>query len=398
MTDWTNTPTTPAGPFSAQRPSSPTRGEVGTAAGLGTRPMTLEVVRTTSLREALEALARDLGGDWDDGTPTVAVPRQRLRDLLARARAGPDDRITAYQVSPDPPALRKGDRQRTWMDQTPERFAYRCLPLVIANQFGWDVLNPETFVARWNGGRQITDVQVEWLGPARGDLVYAHFGSGLLTFGLHYLFRTPPGIGLLVGGPPNWPRDGVHALLGAVETDWSPATFTMNYLFTRSHHPVVFAAGEPYCRLIPYDRHLAESLRPELRNIEADPTLERLYRAWQQERDRFNRELGNPDSEARRRKWQKDYFRAVKDGWPCPPDHQLKLEQREFHDLRQEAPPAPQGVPAPVFTSVTRPVDDYLLEAGLGFLRTLSDEQRARLLARFCARCGREQAACSCRR
>src|SRR3546814_6537370 len=39
--------------------------------------------------------------------------------------------ITAYTVSAGAPDLRPGSRQRQWMDDTPGRFAYRCLPLAI---------------------------------------------------------------------------------------------------------------------------------------------------------------------------------------------------------------------------------------------------------------------------
>src|SRR6516164_748572 len=43
------------------------------------------------------------------------------------------------------------DWQRDWMDATPSRFAYRCLPLTIANQTGWWIKNPVGFTAVWRG-------------------------------------------------------------------------------------------------------------------------------------------------------------------------------------------------------------------------------------------------------
>ncbi|MBT5435350.1 MAG: hypothetical protein HOK83_17005, partial [Rhodospirillaceae bacterium] len=41
---------------------------------------------------------------------------------------------------------------RAWMDATPDRHAYRCLPLNIANAYGWQILNPSSFRVRWDGG------------------------------------------------------------------------------------------------------------------------------------------------------------------------------------------------------------------------------------------------------
>ena len=43
------------------------------------------------------------------------------------------------------------DWRRDWMDATPNRYAYRCLPLTIVNQTGWLVKNPVGFTAIWDG-------------------------------------------------------------------------------------------------------------------------------------------------------------------------------------------------------------------------------------------------------
>ena len=55
--------------------------------------------------------------------------------------------LTAF----DPP-VRPASSRRSWMDDTPESHAYRCLPLVIGNQHGWEVFTPSGFTARWTGG------------------------------------------------------------------------------------------------------------------------------------------------------------------------------------------------------------------------------------------------------
>ena len=39
------------------------------------------------------------------------------------------------------PLIRPAPARRDWMDATPESFAYRCLPLDIANAHGWELLN-----------------------------------------------------------------------------------------------------------------------------------------------------------------------------------------------------------------------------------------------------------------
>ena len=76
------------------------------------------------------------------------------------------------------------------MDATNQRFAYRCLPLTIANQHGWELLCPCAFEAEWNGEVGPHAIRVEPLGGAEGLLPGSHFGEGVLTFHTEYLFRT----------------------------------------------------------------------------------------------------------------------------------------------------------------------------------------------------------------
>ena len=39
--------------------------------------------------------------------------------------------------------MRPAPHRRDWMDESPDRYAYRCLPLAIANTHGWELLNAD---------------------------------------------------------------------------------------------------------------------------------------------------------------------------------------------------------------------------------------------------------------
>jgi hypothetical protein len=43
--------------------------------------------------------------------------------------------------------------ERGWMDATGDSFAYRCLPLAVANAHGWEILCVRGFIARWQAAR-----------------------------------------------------------------------------------------------------------------------------------------------------------------------------------------------------------------------------------------------------
>ena len=97
------------------------------------------------------------------------------------------------------------------MEATDQRFANRCLPLLIANQAGWFLIGRHTVRVRWTGGRSPSSLTIEVLSGDGPCPAISHFGHGIVTWHVPYLFRTPPGYNLVVRGPANWPRDGIAA-------------------------------------------------------------------------------------------------------------------------------------------------------------------------------------------
>jgi hypothetical protein len=218
------------------------------------------------------------------------------------------------------------------MDKTPQRFAYRCLPLNIANCHGWEVLTAAKVKAVWRGGSGLDALTIETDAPPHHRPV-SHFGSGILTFHVPCLFQTEPGYELFVSGPPNRPKHGIAPLTGIVETDWSPFTFTMNWRFTAPGE-VVFKAGEPYCFFFPIERSLLPNTEPEFRLLRDAPELEREFNAWQAARNDFNRDLTVEGSKAREEGWQRTYFKGfAPSGKPAPKDHRTRQRVRAFKAL-----------------------------------------------------------------
>jgi hypothetical protein len=273
------------------------------------------------------------GGHVNDNAPigpeatAGATPAAEGPELLAYRLVAPTDDEDLWAA----PAT------RVWMENSPNRFANRCLPLLIANQSGWLLINTETVELTWNGGTSTSDIEIRYSGEAPPLPAISHFGMGIVTWNLPYFFRTSPGWNLLVRGPANCPKDGIYALDGVVEADWTAATFTMNWQLTRPDLPVVFERGEPLCMLVPQRRHDIENVRAAFRSLEAVPELERRVRGWANSRDEFLVDLAADGTEARTRRWQKDYFQGHDVDGTKPAGegvHQTKLRVREFVDER----------------------------------------------------------------
>ncbi|HEV2633789.1 MAG TPA: DUF6065 family protein [Actinocrinis sp.] len=244
----------------------------------------------------------------------------------------PDDELTltAYRVSADPPIqLVPAQRNRDWIDATTQRFASRCLPLLIANQSGWWLLNSHDFTVSWDGTRRSEGLTVRYFSGGEPYPALSHFGHGVLTFTLPFLFRTPPGWNLLARGPANQPKDGVAPLEGVVETDWSTAAFTMNWQITRPGMEIAFAKGEPICMIVPQRRGELEGVQPAIRPVEEMADADK-YQAWRDSRAEFLRELPDPQSPAAKAGWQRDYMLGRDVDGEYVQEHQRKLRLREF--------------------------------------------------------------------
>jgi hypothetical protein len=207
------------------------------------------------------------------------------------------------------------------------------LPMLIANQSGWELRNRCAFTATWFGQNGV-DVMIA---PDKRDtdqfLPSSHFGNGILTWHLPLLFRTPPGYNLLVRGPANYPKDGVCPLEGIVETGWASASFSMSWRLTRKLMPVPFEVDEPICMIVSQRRAELEEFAPELRRIESDKDLQRKHEFFLRSRnaakqiEQVPRVAGGQQVE-----WHAD-------GEAGTPDHQTRRRLRSFvqpqHEKRQ---------------------------------------------------------------
>lgn len=161
--------------------------------------------------------------------------------------------------------------QRQWMNNsafpavpgdTPEQtaewadkkgIANRCLPLLMANQIGWNIVTtyeyaitsmPDGMVAiHWSDPRGIPPVA----GAPRNN-----FGSNIVSWSVPWVLRTPPGWDLLIQGPANYfLPPGVTPLSGLVETDQEHTSFTMNWHIT-PRATVWVSVGDVIATIIPF--------------------------------------------------------------------------------------------------------------------------------------------------
>lgn len=186
--------------------------------------------------------------------------------------------LTLYQLEQVPPfPFEPADLKRDWMEADRRFTAARQPGLARANQAGWVIRCPIGIRFTWNGSIQphqgLTAYSTDPDRERYAGYFQNAFGHGILTIGLPFLFRSPPGYGLLVRGPTNAWHDNLQALDGLVETDWLESTFTMNWRILKPGVTTGFAKGDPICMVQPYPLDLLESVAPRLAAPVAAPRV-----------------------------------------------------------------------------------------------------------------------------
>lgn len=239
-------------------------------------------------------------------------------------------KLTCYALHHDVPAIVPAPPDRRWMDEFTGHHAYKCLPLAIANCYGWQILLSERVEVTWTGGPDVSDLVVV---TPRAHTATSNFARGVVTFDVPYVFRTEPGYNLMVVGPTNEFKDGATALTAVIESNWLPYTFTMNYQMTRPGY-VVWQKDEPFCQVFVVPAKLQETVRPELRNARDHPELQAELEAWTRKREAFRSLQASGDAATIKQAWQRDYFNGLYPDGRVVPDHQKKLRLKPLEDKR----------------------------------------------------------------
>ncbi len=157
----------------------------------------------------------------------------------------------------------KGNIKRDWFPEN----AYRCRPLPTANEYGFILKTEFDFTAEWNGKESSEDLKFFFNEPLEDvnskyfTNVSSHFGSGIITISIPYVFRTPPGIDLLITAPPNYLLPGLRPMSAIIETDNLRSHFTFNFKVEIPECAISIKAGTPLAWIMPINKDFANNFK-----------------------------------------------------------------------------------------------------------------------------------------
>lgn len=184
-------------------------------------------------------------------------------------------KIIPHSQSIDFSTLISLDLKRDWFDN----HMYRCLPLSIANQYGFAFKSPYDMWIEWNGGEDREDLKFEVFNVSDEEYnrspLYPNssFGRGIITFYPRFNLKTSPLINTWVKAPSNNPKHGLSWLEGIVETDNLEGTFSFNLKLTKPYEKVYIKKGELLVAFAPIPRFFIEKYRVEV-SYDSDEVIE----------------------------------------------------------------------------------------------------------------------------
>lgn len=156
----------------------------------------------------------------------------------------------------------KPPKKRQWFSP----HFYKCLPLVIGNQYGFIIKTEFDFSFIWNGSDNAVDsiiFKFQKDGLDKYPRIESHFGHGIMTVNPPFWLRTPPGVNLITMNPPNFVIPNVTVMTGVIETDNLRRNFTFNLKIQIPNLEVFVPAGSALAAFMPIPRNYGDSFKLE---------------------------------------------------------------------------------------------------------------------------------------
>ena len=157
------------------------------------------------------------------------------------------------------PLIQQSRIKRDWMDATYNKHAYQCLPMTVANVYGWEVVLEEDLVVQWDGGNTPPNILSGEI-TSSGRVQAISSIIGMISINMGWVVNTEEGYNTWITGSPNYFIDGAVPLTATIPSYWWPDESQMNWKITKIGEPVTFEAGAPFCFFNIYDNSVLENV------------------------------------------------------------------------------------------------------------------------------------------
>lgn len=157
--------------------------------------------------------------------------------------------LNAYKTGPNAFELSPLSVTRDWMDATPEKHAYRCFPVTLANTIGWTLSAKEDISFIWNGTVDTTGDHVKILNGKH--LAYTGRGQATVSFNTGLIFKSEKNISLMVLPLPNYFIKDFVPMSSVISTSFYRHDFPLAIRILEENKEITIKAGDPIAVILP---------------------------------------------------------------------------------------------------------------------------------------------------
>ncbi len=174
------------------------------------------------------------------------------------------------------------DRRR-WMDDFAKGHPYQCAPLRYANVSEWWVIGHERTFVRWDPRNKEDLISIHGLGES-------HFGYGIVSFRLPFVFDVEAPWCLMVKGPANVVIPNAHPLEGVIDPRAYALGFSMNWQIQEGG-TAIFEKDQPVAAITLVDPASLHEAELEIRPVTDHPKYPELDHWVRKRKDLFEKML-----------------------------------------------------------------------------------------------------------
>jgi hypothetical protein len=157
--------------------------------------------------------------------------------------------LKAYKRSPYAVNINPLPVQREWMDNTPDKHAYRCYPVTTANTVGWTLSLPYDLSFIWDGVNDTAGDHVEIIDGK--DYAYTGRGQSSVSIRTSVILTSEKDISVLTITPQNYFYEDFEVMSSLISTSFMDKEFPLAIKARTPNKIITIKAGSPIATIIP---------------------------------------------------------------------------------------------------------------------------------------------------
>lgn len=174
--------------------------------------------------------------------------------------------ISVYRDSEYCASIKQTSIKRQWMEDTPGKHAYQCMPVSLANTIGWQISFPEDIIFRWDGISDSSDSHVKIIKGHR--YCSTARGNATISFNTYLNIKTDEDVTTLIIPVPNNFNSDAQCFTALISTSFYKPMLPIAWKIITPNKDVVIPAGEPVATIIPISLGSLQDFEVKIKNKE----------------------------------------------------------------------------------------------------------------------------------